>query len=700
MAEQFVCLHTSDASLVLECRAGAPPAWRHFGARLSTEQLLPLAQLRSPASYSLDEDVPPSLASVSGSGWFGPASLSLLRDGRHVPLVFDDIAVESSDSAIRVISRDGQATIALEQQVSIDPGGCFRFAATIRNEGVQPVALDWLASAGIPLGADTASLVSWRGRHNAELVECVEPMPEQAWIRQGRRGISGHGGPPGIVAMGHGATRDSGLVHAAQLAWSGDSRIRVERDDEGFWTLDLGAALRPGEVLLEPGTSWRAPDALIAVSTQGRNGASAMHHHAVRAMVQWPGGSMRPRPVHLNSWEACYFDHDAASIVALAERAAAIGVERFVLDDGWFRHRNDDTAGLGDWTADPDKYPDGLGALASKVTSLGMEFGLWVEPEMVNPDSDLYRAHPDWALANPGHTPRTSRQQLVLDLARTEVRDYLFDALDRLLTDLPIGYLKWDHNRDLAPAGGVAHTRGTYDLLARIRAAHPSVEIEGCAGGGGRSDAGLAPFVHRFWTSDNIDAVSRVPVQRGFLTFLPPEMMGAHVGASPAHATGRRQSMGFRAAIAMAGHFGVELDPGELGPAERADLCEWIDLYKQWRGLLHGGSVWMGEGTDALVWQAQGTREECLLFVIRREPMQDRRPQPLPLPFLDGPGLAHVQLLRLAGGEESHPPAAPVFERMRKEGISLDRSWLAHAGLPLPPTKAETVHIYHVRCIS
>ncbi|MEY4160367.1 MAG: hypothetical protein RLZZ136_988, partial [Pseudomonadota bacterium] len=541
-------------------------------------------------------------------------------------------------------------------------------------------------------------IISWRGRHNAELLECREAMPQQTWLREGRRGISGHGGPAAAIVLAEGAGHHGGLVHALQVAWSGDSRIAIERDDEGFWTLCAGVAMPANGITLNPGDHFAAPQAILALSTQGRNGAMAQQHAAVRDRLAWPSGTMRPRPVHANSWEACYFDHDAPRILALAEAAAAVGVERFVLDDGWFRGRHDDTAGLGDWTTDPIKYPNGLKPLADQVIALGMEFGLWVEPEMVNPDSDLYRAHPDWALALPNRDRPTARHQLVLDMSRPDVRNYLFAALDTLLRDIPVSYLKWDHNRDLAPAGGQAQVAGVYDLLARLRAAHPTVEIESCAGGGGRSEAGIATFTHRFWTSDNLDAVSRTDIQRAFLAFLPPEVMGAHVGASPAHATGRGQSLGFRAAIAMPGHFGIEMDPRTLKPAEQAELADWIAFHKHWRDLLHGGRTWLGEGADGLVWQAQGREDEFLLFAIRTAPAADRRPQPLRLPFLADSKQCAVHLLRTAGGGAGHAAAdAPLFSAMRNAAQNFSGSWLAHAGLPLPPLKAESVVIYHIR---
>ena len=696
MERRLALLHSAEASLVLECCDLGAPLWRHLGARVELGELPPLADARTAASYSLDQDVPLSGAPPAGLGWFGPAVLRLSRAGVAVVPVFGAAEVVPGDTAMTIRLRDEQLGVLLEQRISVAPGGAFLFDARVENTGSESLNVDWLASAMVPLAASSAALIAWRGRHNAELQECTEPMPAQGWQRETRRGISGHGGPPGVVVLDAGASHHAGLVHALQLAWSGDSRIAVERDDEGFWTLSAGAVLQPGEVVLVPGESYAAPQAILAVSTHGRNGAAAQQHAAVRALLRWPGGTMRPRPVHLNSWEAVYFDHDEARIGELAEAAAAIGVERFVLDDGWFKGRKDDRAGLGDWTCDPVKYPNGLKPLADKVRSLGMEFGLWVEPEMVNPDSDLYRAHPDWALALEGRAQPTARNQLVLDLRRAEVRDYLFGALDALLREVPIAYLKWDHNRDLAPAGGAAQVRGTYALLERLRAAHPAVEIEGCAGGGGRSDAGIVPYVHRLWTSDNIDAVSRAAIQRGFLAWLPPELMGAHVGASPAHVTGRAQALGFRAAVAMPGHFGLELDPRKLAERDRAALTDWIAFYKQWRHLLHEQTTWLGEGADGLVWQAAGSAQEFLLFALRSAPPLDRRPQPLRLPFLAETKALDLQLLRIGGGERGYRAQRPaLWERPQY----FTGSWLAAAGLPLPPLKAESVAIFHGRAL-
>ena len=694
----LIALHGRCSSIVLEPVPGGAPLWRHWGARVAAAELPALDS--TPLSFAPDVVVQLSTAPGFGLGGFGQAALRAHRDGRDFTCGWNECAVEQEAGSVIIRLRDRVAGIALEQRFALDPDSdMLTVSATLTNAGDAPLTVDWLAAALLPLPADSATLRSFTGRHNDEFIEVREPMPAHGWVREERRGLTGHGGPAGLFVMGDGAGWHDGAVHAVQLAWSGNSRLSVERDGEG-WTLAAGEWFAPGEVRLAPGESIATPELLATFSPDGLNGASANFHAAIRARINWPGGAMRPRPVHLNSWEGFYFDHDEPRLIALADRAAALGVERFVLDDGWFRGRNDDRAGLGDWRVDRAKYPRGLGPLAAHVTALGMEFGLWVEPEMVNPDSDLYRAHPDWALAVAGREAVTARHQLVLDLGRAEVRDYLFDALDALLVELPIAYLKWDHNRHLATAGGAdgragyhAQVEGVYALIDRIRAAHPDVEIESCAGGGGRIDAGIVTRTHRFWASDNLDALSRVAIQRGFLAFMPPELMGAHVGASPAHATGRSQSLGFRAAVALPGHFGVELDPARLAVADLTSLADAIACYKGLRDRLHRGRTWLGEGADGLYWQAVGATDELILFVIRIAANDNVQPEPLRLPMCAGMGRLGVSLIDVAG---SPAPLDPWLETTRATPQPVDGDRLATFGLPLPPMTAETVAIFSI----
>ncbi len=343
-------------------------------------------------------------------------------------------------------------------------------------------------------------------------------------------------------------------------------------------------------------------------------------HAYLRSRPQHPS---TPRPVLLNIWEAVYFDHDLDTLRGLADIAASCGVERFVVDDGWFHSRRSDDAGLGDWWVDTTVWPNGLTPLIDHVRGLGMQFGIWVEPEMVNPDSDLYRAHPDWTLVDERYPVVLGRNQLVLDLGRAEVCEYLFAHLDALLGDHDIAYVKWDMNRDLvaATSGGRAgvhrQTLGVYALFDRLRAAHPGVEFETCASGGGRVDFGIFERTDRAWTSDSIDALDRQQIQRGFSLLFPPELMGTHIGSPVAHTTGRSHGLGFRAIAAMFGSLGIEWNLLKASDRDRADLAEIIAMHKRLRPFLHHGTSCVSTTRIRTCW--------CTVWSLRIRPRRCSR---------------------------------------------------------------------------
>ncbi len=697
---KLVALHGPDWSLVFETAPGALPIWRHLGRKTGAPIAPLLKDVRSRATFTFDHDPAMQAFPTALTGWPGIPAIELLdASGGVLHPHFDQTDVETDAGTLRITAHDTERDLRLILSFEALDGGALQIRSQIDNTGEHPVSVARMASAVFPLPSDADRIVSWRGRHNGEFTECSEPMPEHAWVRENRQGMPGHGGPPGCVLLSRGAGWHDGMVFSPQIAWSGNCRITVERHAEGFSYCVGEASLAPKDKVLGPGESYFAPPITLAISSEGRGGAMRQHHAAIRAALQWPDKAMSPRPVHLNSWEACYFNHDSTRIAALIEQAAAIGAERFVLDDGWFKGRHNDRAGLGDWVVDAGKYPRGLGEIAELATAAGMQFGLWVEPEMVSPDSDLYRAHPEWVLSQTESPRHTARNQLVLDMRQPDVRDHIFAALDRLLGELPIGYLKWDHNRAHAPSGGARQVEGTYDLLARLRAAHPSVEIESCAAGGGRVDGGIVQYVHRFWTSDNIDAASRTGMQRGFLAFMPPEIMGCHVGASPSHATGRVQSLDFRAAIAMQGHFGVELDPGALTEDDRAALRGWTGFYKEWRGLIHSGAVHLGEGNDGIVWQAQGRDGEWLLWVIRTDAATHTQEQPICLPFAEGRDW-EISLLKFAGNRATlAPQTASGWSQSGHKPLTFGGEWLASAGLAIPALSAENAAIFHMKAL-
>lgn len=575
-------------SLVLADCGQALPRWVWFGEELPAAAAAAAGTTRRipglPAA-SLEQPVLPSLCPVSGMGWFGLPALSV--GGQ--PVIFAPAVVVVGDRSLTVTARaDG---LVWQQQIELAETGIVTLRTRLENTGSVPLRLDHCASAAVELPPDASEILTFDGGWTEEFQERHVSLPVGIFRRETTRGRTSHDAFPGVIV-----SDPQGRQHlAAHLGWSGNHRLSVERLRDGTRLLMLGENLLPGEGDLPPGGVYEAPAAHVWVSADGLDGIRRLAHGHVRAFM----GTRRPRPVHLNTWEALYFNHDPAVLADLVVEAAALGVERFVLDDGWFLGRHHDRAALGDWTPDPRKYPQGLGELFSRVQAAGMEVGLWVEPEMVNPDSDLYRRHPDWCLHVPGADRPTARHQLVLDVARPEVADYLFAALDRLLSEYPIAYLKWDMNRDLAPAWGGetggwryrAQVLAVYALIDRLKAAHPAVEIESCASGGGRADWEILRRTDRIWTSDSNDARDRAVIQRGFSLFFPPEVMGSHVGPSECHTSGRKLPLTTRIHVALFGHMGIEWDVREATPQQKADLARLIALHKEWRPVLHGGQT-------------------------------------------------------------------------------------------------------------
>ncbi len=674
---ELIVLNGKHVTAILECVPDSAPLWRYWGPRLpdGVGPRAALSDVRPLPSFSLDYDQPLSVFPGLGVGWFGQSALLAHRAGEDWTFQATSCDIARVDAhTVCITLSDEVAHIEVVVSLSLDADtDVMTLSSQLTNKGEDVLDVQWLAAGALPLPQDASTVRSYSGRHNNEFMAVDDTLTRSIWRRENRRGLTSHDCFPGAVV-----TCADGTVYGAQFAWSGNHTQSIEWTDDGRYHWQMGEWLAPGEVRLAAGKSIQTPEMLATCATDP-NGVAQNFHAAIRQRINWPSGTMKPRPVHLNTWEGFYFKHDLAELKALADSAAAIGIERFVLDDGWFEGRNDDTTSLGDWWPDPEKYPSGLKPLADHVTGLGMEFGLWVEPEMVNPDSELFRAHPDWALHINGRPQITARNQLVLDMTREDVLEYLFIKISYLLDSLPISYLKWDHNRDLTVAGARPLYRqqvhSAYALMAKLRTAFPHIEIEACAGGGGRIDAGIIRHTHRFWTSDCIDAVSRMTMQRAFLQFMPPEVMGSHVGTAPAHSTGRAQSMDFRAGVALAGHFGVELDVRQVQGQDCDTLKHWIAKYKAYRGQMHAGKLWMGDAGDNIVWQAHGNADDLLLFVYRMQPMGQRHMPTLRLPMLDASKTYQV------------------------EGAEYDGAWLKAIGLSLLHAKAETCQMLRIAAL-
>ena len=525
-------------------------------------------------------------------------------------------------------------------------------AVRIKNIGNGALRLQKAASLCLDLPFGDWELLHFHGRH------CMERQSERVPLMTGiqtvgsKRGMSGHQHNPFVILCDRAATEDAGECYGVMPVYSGSHKTEIEVDQMGATRLVSGIQDEGFSWTLAPDESFYAPEVLLTFSHEGLTALSQTYHRFIRDNLCRSKFSNAPRPVLLNSWEACYFDFDADKLLALAREAKDLGVDMLVLDDGWFGKRDDDLSGLGDWQVNEKKLPGGLAPLIRQINDLGLKFGIWIEPEMVSEDSDLYRAHPDWALTVPNRAPTMGRDQLVLDMGREDVVAYLHDRLSTLLRDNPIDYVKWDFNRGLADVysrvlpperqGEAAHryVLGMYDLLRRLTEAFPDVLFEGCAGGGGRFDAGMLAYVPQIWCSDDTDAVERLAIQYGTSFGYPVSAMGAHVSASPNHQTGRSAPIETRAVAAMTGAFGYELNPAQLSAEEKAAVREQIARFRRYDALIRGGDHYrLSNPRDEkriAAWQfVAPDKSETLLSVVVTHPEANPRPLHLRLKGLD-----------------------------------------------------------------
>ena len=639
------------------------------------------------------DDPPPeaTLLPTGAFGFFGWPALAGHRDGRDWTLLFADWAAEERPGSAILRATDETAGLEIALHLAGTASGVWTMRSEVTNLRRTPYALDRCMAGGMAVPRAADRLLVHDGGWSREFHAVEERLGIAAWLRESRRGRTSHDRSPTLFLR-----EDDGPAWGFHLGWSGNHVVCIDRLEDGRRLVHAGELFEPGEMRLEPGDTYASPTLHWARARDLAAVADAFRAHVRADVLSWPGGAMRPRPVTLNSWEGNHFHHDPADLIRQAEAAAALGVERFVLDDGWFGSRDDVTSSLGDWTVDRRKYPDGLGPLAERVTALGMEFGLWFEPEMVNPDSDLLRAHPDWALTVEGRPAPLSRHQLVLDLTRPEAFDRVFAQMDAVLSALPIRYIKWDMNRDLTAAAGeddraatARQTRAAYALMDRVRTAHPAVEIESCASGGGRVDYGVLSRTHRVWLSDCTDALDRLAVQSGAALFLPPEVVGAHVSASPNHLTGRRHSLSFRAVTAIDGHFGVELNPLDLTEAEREELHGWIALHKRLRPLFHGGgALFRRPIVDGRHVHGAVGADSAALVVAQAGQMMRQGPDNVCVP-----GLPRGSRWRVAA---IHPPepaftrSTPARDAVLRGEVAATADDLAVIGLPLPALRPES----------
>ncbi len=713
---QFVHLRASGVSLLLDLTDGQLPAVVHWGAALgdlSLDEARALAQgdVEPLAGNAVDDPVRLSMLPEHHIGWVGKPGVAGHREGRDWSPKFEvtDVLVDGSSvegdfvetgaGLVTVTAEDPEAGLQIHLDVEMLLSGLVRARAALRNEAADPYTVTELTVA-LPIPPRAREILDFAGRWGKERTPQRSQLVVGIHEREGRKGRTGADAATVLSVGEPGFGFARGEVWGVHTAFSGNHRHYAERLFSGMQVIGGGELLLPGEVRLAEGETYTAPW-IYAAYGDGLDDQAHRFHRYLRSRDEHP---TRPRPMTLNVWEAVYFDHDLARLTDLADRAAALGVERYVLDDGWFRGRRDDFRGLGDWYVDDEIWPNGLSPLIDRVTGLGMEFGLWFEPEMVNEDSDLARAHPEWIMQTGGRLPIRSRHQQVLNLGIPEAYEFVLERMTAILGEYDIAYIKWDHNRDLIDAGtwptGVAgvheQTLATYALMDELKVRFPGLEIESCSSGGARVDLGVLERTDRIWVSDCIDPLDRQQMNRWTMQLLPPEILGSHIASGVNHTTGRYHELSFRAGTALFGHLGIEWDLAKATEAENHDLAAWIALYKEKRALMHSGDMVRADALDPTVnvYGAVAADRSAALFFLATLGRSEVSPRGrFTLPGLDP--ARRYRVAPIVVGDPDEGFVAPAWWNGGSGTVLSGRS-LGVVGLHLPGQYPERVTVLSV----
>ncbi|OOC63490.1 alpha-galactosidase [Paenibacillus ihbetae] len=701
-------LQSDHSSYVIQLVRGLYPAHVYWGPKLRDSQVEGLLTRRERASFSpspFRDDASFSFDSLPqeypgyGSGDFRqPAYQVQLPNGTTVaeveyeshriysgkpkleglPAVYTEQDDEADTLELRLVDRVSGLSVTVSYSV-IKSYDAIARSVLFRNEGAVPITLLRAMSTSVDFSHNRFDLLHLHGAWARERhVERRRLSPGMQGI-ESRRGASSHNHNPFLALLADDAGEEHGEVYGFSLVYSGSFAAQVEVDQ--YETTRVVMGLNPFDFswLLEPGQAFQTPEAVMVFSAEGLGGMSRRYHKLYRTRLCRGAFRDAVRPVLVNNWEATYFNFNAEKIEEIAKEGRNLGIELFVLDDGWFGKRNDDTTSLGDWVVDRNKLPDGLEDLVQRVTDLNMQFGLWFEPEMVSPDSDLYRLHPDWCLHVPDRRRTEGRRQLILDFSREDVCDAVAGMVQGILKSAPITYVKWDMNRNMTEIGSAAlpperqretahrYMLGLYRVLEQLTTEFPHILFESCSGGGGRFDPGMLYYMPQTWTSDNSDAVSRLKIQYGTSLVYPLSSMGAHVSAVPNHQVHRLTSLRTRGHAAMSGNFGYELDLTAFTEDEKNEVREQVKLYKEIRHLVQFGDFYRlrnpFEGNEAAWTVVSEDRSEAVLYYFR---ILSEANEP-------------IRYLRTRGLD----PDAEY--RCLEDGAIYGGDRLMHAGLAIPP---------------
>ena len=506
-------------------------------------------------------------------------------------------AEENEAETLKIILEDPVTKVELHLLYGVlEKDDIITRSVIIKNAGKAPVTVKKAQSACLDFLHGDYDLIKFHGRHAMERNMERMPVSHESTRIGSRRGTSSHQYNPGVILAGKNTNEDSGSCCGMLFVYSGNFLVEAEKDQYDQTRIQMGLTDELFAYPLEAGAEFTAPEVILSYTNKGLSRLSQQYHHCIMNHICQGKYVHANRPVLINSWEAAYFDFTGDTIVELAKEAKALGIDMVVMDDGWFGKRNDDNSSLGDWYVNEEKLGGTLTKLIERVNAEGVKFGIWIEPEMVSEDSDLYREHPDWAITIPGRKPVRSRNQLVLDFSRKEVRDEIFKRICAVLDQGNVEYIKWDMNRSLAdiyaPNVTYDYVLGVYNFLEKLTNRYPDILIEGCSGGGGRFDAGMLYYTPQIWCSDNTDAINRTRIQYGTSFFYPVAAMGSHVSAVPNHQTGRVTSMHTRGVAAMSGTFGYELNPALLNAKEKAEIRAQLAQYREYQELIREGDYY------------------------------------------------------------------------------------------------------------
>lgn len=543
-------------------------------------------------------------------------------------------AKEEEAYTVEVVLQDTQNRVEVTLKYGVLPElDVITRSVTVKNISASPLYIQKVYSATLDFVTGEFDLIHFHGRHTMERNFERVPVMYGNQSFGSKRGTSSHQHNPFFILAQKDTTEQYGACYGMSFLYSGNFKCEVEKDQYQQVRMQMGLLDEMFDYPLQAGEEFITPEVAMAYSSHGLTALSHIYHTLIRHHVCRGVYKTERRPILINNWEATYFDFNGEKIVNIAKQASELGVEMLVLDDGWFGKRDDDNSGLGDWYVNETKMNGTLAEVSQKVHALGMKFGLWIEPEMVNEDSDLYRAHPDWAFTIPGKQPVRSRNQLVLDFSRKEVVDHIFNQIAAVLDDIQVEYIKMDMNRSICDVysavegyqnyGKIMHeyVLGVYDFLERMLTRYPNLLIEGCSGGGGRFDAGMLYYTPQIWCSDNTDAIERIYIQHGTSFGYPISSVGSHVSAIPNHQTGRKTDIHTRATVAMAGSFGYELDLNLISDEEKQAVTKQIADYKQDWHLLHNGRYYRltspNENREMAAWSfVSEDKQEALVHVV------------------------------------------------------------------------------------